>query len=239
MTKQKNDINPSPVKPCTPGQTGDTVEATVSKNAAGAESQVAPAASDSPGDTAPSPVTHDAIGNPDMPEQATDANPSPADPLIAVPTSPQDETPEAAATKDEAGAVSQVLAAPSNTPENNLTPIADGYVEQPAKLDDCGCFEPFIPQHPVSPAPKPAPKPKPSSWVTLIDKWQRDNGLATTPTDTKSETASPAPAAAEGNGDAEMAQPNEILPAPAEAPLPPPRFATAVELFNWIRAFLS
>jgi len=32
-----------------------------------------------------------------------------------------------------------------------------------------------------------------------------------------------------------MAQPNEILPAPAEAPLPPPRFATAVELFNWIK----
>jgi hypothetical protein len=35
-----------------------------------------------------------------------------------------------------------------------------------------------------------------------------------------------------------MAPPSEILPASVETPLPPPRFATAVELFTWIKRCL-
>ena len=50
-----------------------------------------------------------------------------------------------------------------DAPENNLLLTAGEYVKQLAELDDGGCFEPFIPQVSVSPAPKPAPKPKPPS----------------------------------------------------------------------------
>jgi hypothetical protein len=213
MPKQKNDSTPSPVEPGTPEPTTDAAEATVSKNAAGAESQAAPTASDRLEDTAP------------------------AEPETAAPTSLQDDTPEARTTKDEAGAESQVPAAPSNTPGKNLPPIA----EPTSELNVGECFEPFIPQVSEPPAPKPTPKPKPSSMSSLMDKYLRDvMGIDPTPTVTRSETGLPTPAVAEGTGDAEMANTSEILPAPEEAPLPPPRVATAVELFTWItRCFLA
>jgi hypothetical protein len=126
-----------------------------------------------------------------------------------------------------------------DVPENNLPLTAEEYVTQPAELDDGGCFEPCIPKVWVSPAPKPVEEPKPPSLMPLIDKILRDNGCVPTPTDTTPETEFPAPAAAEGTGDTELAQPSEILPTPVEAPLMPPRVATAVELFTWIKRSLS
>ncbi len=185
----------------------DTAEATVSKDAADAESQAAPIASDRLEDM------------------------ELAKPGTAAPTSLQDDTSEAMTTKDEAGAESKVHAAQSDTPENNLPPIAKSTSDF-----DCGeCFEPFIPQASVSPYPKPAPKPKPRAWTASIDKMCRHFGIEPTPTVTTSETGLPALAAAKGTGDAEMANPSEILPAPVETPLPPPRVATPVELFTWTR----
>jgi hypothetical protein len=126
-----------------------------------------------------------------------------------------------------------------DAPENNLPLTAGEYVKQPAELDDGGCFEPFIPQVSVSPAPKPAPKPKPPSLMPVIDRILRDNGCVPAPTDTTLETEFPAPAADGSAGDAEMAKSIETLPAPAEAPLPPPRVATAVELFTWVKRSIS
>jgi len=125
-----------------------------------------------------------------------------------------------------------------DVPENNLLLTAEGYVRQPAELDDGGCFEPFIPQVSISPAPEPAPKPKPPSLMPLIDEIPRKNGCVPTPTDTPAEAKFPAPTGAEGTGDTEIAKPSETLPASVEAPLPPPRFATAIELFTWIKQTL-
>jgi hypothetical protein len=125
-----------------------------------------------------------------------------------------------------------------DVPKNNLLLTAEGYVTQPAELDDCDCFEPFISQVSVSPVPKPAPKPKPPSLMPVIDGVLRDNGLLPTPTETTPEAELPAPAAAEGTGNTELAQTSEILPAPAEAPLPAPRVATAAELFTWVKQTL-
>ena len=126
-----------------------------------------------------------------------------------------------------------------DVPDNNLLLTGEGYVTQPAELDDCDCFEPFISQVLVSPVPKPAPKPEPLSLMPVLDRVLRDNGLLPTPTETTPEAEFPTPAAAEGTGDTELAQPSEILPAPVEAPLPPPRIASAAELFTWIRRALS
>ena len=241
MPKKTIDHSLPPGKPDSPEaipSQNDTANATPSNGAAGAESQIPPAASDSTEATALSPITQDACGNRDLPDQATDANPSPAQPGTAEPTSPQDETSEVGATKDEAGAESQVSAAQSNTPEYNRLLIAKGRVSQPPELEDGGCFGPFIAQDPVSTAPKPALKPKPLPYTALLDSICRSHDSDPTPTGTTSETAFPAPAAAEGKSDTEMAQPSEILPAPVEAPLPPPRVATAVELFTWIKLVL-
>lgn len=121
-----------------------------------------------------------------------------------------------------------------DVPENNLLQTAEGCVTQPAELDDGGCFQPFIPQVSIPPVLKPAAKPKPPSLMPVIDGVLRDNGLLPTPSETIPEAEHPAPAAAEGTGNTELAQTSEILPAPAEALLPPPRFATAIELFTWI-----
>jgi len=74
--------------------------------------------------------------------------------------------------------------------------------------------------------------------MPLIDKILRDNGCLPTRIDTTPETGFTVPAAAEGIGGAEIAQPSEILPAPPEAPLAPPRVATAVELVAWIKRSL-
>ncbi len=229
MPKQKNDSAPSPVKPGMPEPTTDTAEAAASKDEAAAESQVAAAtsASDSPEATATSPVKHHAVGNQGMPEHTSDPNPSPAQSGATEPTSPQDDTSEPGATKDEAGAESQVPAAPSNTPENSLPLTTEESVRQPAEADDGGWFVPFIPQAPEPPAPKPAPKPKPSPLAALMDKWLRDNCPTLTPTDATPETASPAPPAAAVSDGVEATQPSETAGEPAEEPLPPPRVATA------------
>ena len=240
---QEETINPNP-PPAEPGMAeptppqGGTVEATPSNGVAEPETRVASAASDCPEATATSPVWHDAIGNPDMPEQATDADPSPADPGAAVSTSPQEDTSDASATKDEAGAEGQVPAAPSKAPENNLPPTAGESVTEPAEGDDGGCFEPFVPQIPVPRARKPAPELKPPSLMPLIDKILRDNGCVPTPTDTTTETEFPTPATDESTSDAEKAKPGEILTAPVQAPPPPHRMATAAELISWIKRCL-
>jgi hypothetical protein len=125
-----------------------------------------------------------------------------------------------------------------DVPENNLLLTAEGCVTQPAELDDGGCFEPFIPQVSISPVLKPAAKPKPPSLMPVIDEILRNNGCVPTPTDTPAEAKFPAPTGAEGTGDTEIVKPSETLPASVEAPLPPPRFATAIELFTWIKQTL-
>jgi len=122
-----------------------------------------------------------------------------------------------------------------DVPENNLPLTADGDVQPPSEADDGGCFAPFVPPVPVPPAPKPAPKPKPPSLMPLIDRILADNGCVPAPTDAPPETEVSAPAAAGGTDDEEMTQPTETLSAPAVAPLPPPRIATADELFTWIK----
>ena len=240
MPEQTSDLNLSPAESGatepTPSQE-DLGDAAPSNNAAGAEDQVARAASDSPEATVTSPVVHDVLGNPGMPEETTDPISSPVEPGTAEPTSPPDDMSDASARKDEAGAEGQVLAVPSKAPQNNLAPTAGGDVTQAAELEDGGCFEPFIPQASVSPAPKPAPKPKPRSLMPTIERILRDNGIPT-PTDTTPETEIPAPAAAEDRDDAEMAQSSETLAAPVETPLSPPRVATAVELHTWIKRSL-
>ena len=55
-----------------------------------------------------------------------------------------------------------------DVPDNNLLLTGEGYVTQPAELDNCDCFEPFISQVSVSPVPKPAPKLKPLSLMPVI-----------------------------------------------------------------------
>jgi hypothetical protein len=120
-----------------------------------------------------------------------------------------------------------------DVPENNPLLTAGIDVNQPAEFDAGGCFEPFIHEVMMPPARKPAPKPKPSSMALLIDKTLRDMGL--TPTGGTPEAGLPASAAAGGKRDAESAQPSEILTASVDAPLPPPRLATAAELFTWIK----
>ena len=122
-----------------------------------------------------------------------------------------------------------------DVPENNLPLTADGDVQPPSEADDGGCFAPFVPPVPVPPAPKPAPKPKPPSLMPLIDRILADNGCVPAPTDAPPETEVSVPAAAGGTDDEEMTQPTETLSAPAVAPLPPPRIATADELFTWIK----
>ena len=119
-----------------------------------------------------------------------------------------------------------------DVPEVTLLLTAGEYVKKPTEHDDGGCFAPFVPPVPVAPAPAPAPKPKPPSLMPLIDSILADIGCV--PTDATPETEVPAPAAAGSTDDVEMPLTGEQLSAPVEAPLPPPRMATAVELVAWI-----
>ena len=75
--------------------------------------------------------------------------------------------------------------------------------------------------------------------MPVIDEVLHDCGLDFTPTDTTPEMAPPTPAADVDSGDAETVPPSEIPAAPAEAPLPPPRVATALELFRWLPRAIS
>ncbi len=109
---------------------------------------------------------------------------------------------------------------------------------EPAEGDDGGCFEPYIPPVSLPPTSKPVPKPEPKSLMHIIDKAIFGEDYFPTAGDTTWETEIPAPAAAEDGDDAEMAKPSEILTAPVEAPLPPPRMATAAELHSWIKRVL-
>ena len=119
--------------------------------------------------------------------------------------------------------------------ENTPLLTAGGDVQPPTEIDDGGCFAPFIPKASLSPALKPTPESKPPSLMPLIDKILRDSGYLPTPTDVTPETEVPATAAGGSTGEAQMTQPCEILSAPEEAPLPPPRTATAVELTDWMK----
>ena len=215
----------------------ETTEAAPSIDAAGPESQVARAASDSAEAAATSPLRDDAFENPDLPVHASDLNPSPAEPGNAEPTSRLDDLSKAGATKDEASTDDQISAAPSKGPDDNLLLTAGGNVKRPAELNEIGWFDPFVPPVPAAPAPKPAPEPKPRSIMPVIDQVLRDCGLDFTPTDTPPESAAAAPAPVVGTGHAEIALPSGIPTAPLETPLPP-RVATATELFTWIKRIL-
>ena len=124
MPAQATDANPSPAEfgatEPTPSHE-DMGEAAASNHAAGAEGQVARAASDCPGATAPSPVGHDAIGNSDVPEQATDPKASLGEPGTAEATPSQIDTAGAAASDDAAGAEGEFARAVSDRPEATAT----------------------------------------------------------------------------------------------------------------------
>lgn len=217
MPKRKNDSAPAPAKPGMPESITITAEAVATRDVTGTESQVSFT-------TSASDYTEAA---------ATDANPSPANPGTAEPTSPHDDTSEAGPTKDEAGAANQIPAAPSNASKNNPLPAAEGVVTQPAETDDDCWVEPFIPYIPPR-APEPVPEPKQSSLVTILDDFLRSRGIDPTLTLSATETESPAAAADGSSSDTEIAKPGEILKASVQTPLPPSRFATAVELILWI-----
>ncbi len=88
------------------------------------------------------------------------------------------------------------------------------------------------------PKPTPTPKTKPQipSYMAALEKRYPQPCGGTTSIVAGSETGLSVPAAA----DVETAKPSEILPASEKAPLPPPRVATAVEIFTWItRCFLA
>jgi len=65
-----------------------------------------------------------------------------------------------------------------------------------------------------------------------------EDPLLPTATDTTTETKYPAPATDGSTSDAEIPEPSEIQTAPAQAPLPPRRVATAAELISWIMSCL-
>ncbi|MGB8029851.1 MAG: hypothetical protein WCF30_09300 [Terracidiphilus sp.] len=241
VPEQTSDPNPSPAESGATEPTPsheDLADAAASIDAAGPESQIARAASESLKATATSLVKHEVFESLDTPGQATDHDPSPLEPRTAEPTSPQEDTSDASARKDEAGAEGQVPAVPSKAPESNLPPTADGDVTQAAELDEIGWFDPIILQLPLPPVPKPAPKPKPKSFMPIIDEAIFGDDYLPTPSDTTEETEVPAPATDGSTSAAETAKPSEILTAPVQATLPPPRVATAAELITWIKRVL-
>jgi hypothetical protein len=123
------------------------------------------------------------------------------------------------------------------SPEDNLRLSAKG-VNHSVVLSDEECFEPMLPRAFVPPAPKLGPKPKSRSFTLLIDKICRQGGSIPTPTPTPPESELSASAPAVATGDGEMPRPTEIPSAPVDAQLPPPRAATATELFTWIKRAL-
>ena len=120
---------------------------------------------------------------------------------------------------------------------NGLPPAGGGVVDQSAETDDGGCWEPFIPPPPAPPAPTPVAKPKPRSFMPVIDQVLRDWDFELPPSEIP-ETAPPAAAEAAATDGAETVPATDVPAAPADAQLPPPRFATAFELFTWIRRIL-
>jgi len=71
--------------------------------------------------------------------------------------------------------------------------------------------------------------------LPVIDQVLRDNGYLPTPTNVTPETEVAATAEGGSTGETQLTQPCEMLGAPVEAPLPPPRTATAAELIDWIK----
>ena len=121
--------------------------------------------------------------------------------------------------------------------ENTPLPIAGREVKQLPEPDDAGWFKPFVPP-PDPPAPAPVEKPQKSTLAYLMeevlykDRLMRGlkgaalmEGLSTLASDA-------------GPEDADTATPSETASAPVEPPLPPPRMATARELFTWIKIVL-
>jgi hypothetical protein len=143
---------------------------------------------------------------------------------------------------DQAGpeqddATSQAPAILSNPTPNN--PTLTDEEQDDDELDDGGCFEPYIPPPEPEDVEPPAPTKRKREWYEdFRDDAYRQAGLPCPSTVTSSETGLPAPAADETDGDAEDEQPVEIVAAPVEEPLPPPRMATAAELLTWIQRCL-
>ena len=220
----KSAISEALVAPC------DAAATTILKNASGAESPVAPAQSDTGATT--SPVKRDAIGNPELPDQTIDPQPSASEPGTSTPASPPNEASETGAMNIEADAEREAPATPSDPPENNPPLTTGGKGKPSADLDD-GCFEPFIPKVVKSPEPKPVPQPPRNILGDLVDEVLRKNGIKPYPTPAPMETETELPASAPA--EAEIVQPSEIFAAPVEAEPAPPRVATAVEIFGWIK----
>ncbi len=172
MPEQTFDLNPYSVGPrtseLTPSQS-DTADTVAPKDAVGTDSQFARAGSDSNDATAPSLITLDAFGNPALPKQTSNPNPSPAEPGTTEPVLSQTDTAEAAplndaagaesqvaldlsdssdaaASKDAAGAESQVAPASSDSPEATATSQArlDGFVnpDLPEQTTDADLLSP-------------------------------------------------------------------------------------------------
>src|ERR1700722_20390435 len=99
MPKHSKDHTPPPGergKPEAMPSRSETTQAAASNDGAGAGGQVQPATSDSPEATATSPARHDGFGNPDLPEQKTDHNPSPGESRATEPTPSQEDLIDAA-----------------------------------------------------------------------------------------------------------------------------------------------
>jgi len=187
---------------------------------------------------APAPAVPLAAAGVEEPSLSSAAGAPPTPSTIPAPAAVLSASSVGSDSKDRAGAEGQVSAVPSEATENNPLQTAGGSVTGSVESDDGGCFEPFIPRVPVPPAHKPAPELKPKSFMHLIDEAISGEDCLPTLSETTTDTEFPAPATDEGTSDAETAKPGKILTAPVQAPLAPPRVATAAELISWIKRVL-